>query len=983
MKGQFMNVRLGWFSRSSTWLLGSLLSVGALTSCAAPEAGEEGTASTEQAVKKAGEPAAVVASGCGYELTTGAYSSWPGGYQSWVQLDNRTGATGTAFEVLLDLGGGQLTSGSLAEFQALEGGYRVTEPSWLKYQTIPQGGNYRFQFLGAGDYPAVQPYLISVNGEKCDTEAPSVALVASHDFITESATLALTATATDNVAVRKVVFTQDGEVIAVDTQAPYEAQVDVTSALNGRHTFAATAYDPSENATTSSPARLLVAIDNKFFGTATDGAADFAHLLGTFDQITPGNAGKWGSVEATRDQMNWTELDTAHAFAKDNGLRFKMHTMIWGQQQPAWLASLPVEEQREEIEEWFAAVAERYPDLTMIDLVNEPLHAAPAYKEALGGAGATGWDWLITSFELGRKYFPKAELILNDYNILILPQFTSDYVALINLLDERGLIDGVGEQSHFLERAELPVVAQNLETLAATGLPLYVSELDVSFANDARQAQRMSELFTMFWNHPSVVGVTHWGHLQGRMWRPDAYLVRTDGSNRPALDWITCFTSGEAECPLPVYVAQPRVGDAAGLVLQAEEYDAGFGLLGLGDTTAYTDDGDWERFDRVVFQNTWDTIAVRYAKGSAGPSSLTIHLDSMDAAPVVTVPLPQTAGWGTLATQTIPMPALAGEHTVFVKYNGGYGVGNVDSIAFSSSTLGPNVIANGDFESNTNGWYSWSGTVSTTAQTAQKGSQSLIVSNRPGNGPAATTITSVVTPGTSYQVSFWVSIAGASQANVNLTQKIRCSGGSDQYSWLASPVAVQQGQWTELKGTLNVPNCTLAEVTIYAEGPGAGIDLLVDNVSARAPVTVNLIPDGTFESSVGGWFTWNGTLSTTALRAHGGARSLVSTNRTGNGPVARSLMGLVTPGKTYQVSFWVSVGNAASANVNLTRKLQCQGESASYSWVANPTAVTEGSWVKLIGTLAVPNCTLADALIYAEGPGAGVDVYVDDVTLSQ
>jgi len=196
-------------------------------------------------------------------------------------------------------------------------------------------------------------------------------------------------------------------------------------------------------------------------------------------------------------------------------------------------------------------------------------------------------------------------------------------------------------------------------------------------------------------------------------------------------------------------------------------------------------------------------------------------------------------------------------------------------------------------------------------------------------------------------------------------------------------VAVRQGQWVELKGTLNVPSCALSEVTVYAEGPGAGIDLLVDNVSVRAPVTTNLIPDGTFESSVGGWFSWNGVLSTTTALAHGGSRSLVSTGRTGNGPVARSLMGIVQPGKTYQVSFWVSIGNAAGASVNLTRKFSCQGLADSYSWVVNPTAVTSGGWVQLSGSFTVPSCTLTDALIYAEGPGAGIDLYVDDVTLSQ
>ena len=31
-----------------------------------------------------------------------------------------------------------------------------------------------------------------------------------------------------------------------------------------------------------------------------------------WDQLSPENAGKWGSVERTRDQMNWTALDAMH-----------------------------------------------------------------------------------------------------------------------------------------------------------------------------------------------------------------------------------------------------------------------------------------------------------------------------------------------------------------------------------------------------------------------------------------------------------------------------------------------------------------------------------------------------------------------------------------------------------------------------------------------------------------------------------------------
>jgi len=82
-----------------------------------------------------------------------------------------------------------------------------------------------------------------------------------------------------------------------------------------------------------------------------------------WNQVVPENAGKWGSVEGTRDVMNWGPLDEAYATARENGFPFRFHVLVWGSQQPNWVETLPPEEQLEEIEEWFAAVAERYPDM--------------------------------------------------------------------------------------------------------------------------------------------------------------------------------------------------------------------------------------------------------------------------------------------------------------------------------------------------------------------------------------------------------------------------------------------------------------------------------------------------------------------------------------------------------------------------------------------------------------------------------------------
>ncbi len=189
-------------------------------------------------------------------------------------------------------------------------------------------------------------------------------------------------------------------------------------------------------------------------------------------------------------------------------------------------------------------VCERYPDTDYIDVVNEPLHETPVYSNAIGGKGTTGWDWVIWAFEKAKQYCPNAKRILNDYNILNDNVATLKYIDIINLLKSRQLIDYIGEQGHNLETTSNNAISNNLDKLAATGLPILISEYDVNIAADADQKAKYESQFPVLWNHPGVHGVTLWGYRQGEIWATNAYLVRTNGTLRPAFDWLKTYVTG-------------------------------------------------------------------------------------------------------------------------------------------------------------------------------------------------------------------------------------------------------------------------------------------------------------------------------------------------------------------------------------------------------------------------------------------------------
>jgi len=269
-----------------------------------------------------------------------------------------------------------------------------------------------------------------------------------------------------------------------------------------------------------------------------------------WNQITPENETKWQSIEGNRrGTFSWTNADRSANYAKQHHFPFKFHTLIWGAQYPSWMDNLSTNEQYKAIVEWFDAVKKHYPDLEIIDVVNEAVagHQPAPYKAALGGDGRTGYDWIIKAFELAHERWPDAILVYNDYNTF---QWQIDqYITLVRALRDAGApIDAYGCQSHDLTDMSLTNFKSAMKKIQdALLIPMYSTEYDIGTSDDAKQLQRYKEQIPVLWEADYCAGITLWGYIYGRTWTTDGNsgLIR-NGTDRPAMTWLREYMKSDA-----------------------------------------------------------------------------------------------------------------------------------------------------------------------------------------------------------------------------------------------------------------------------------------------------------------------------------------------------------------------------------------------------------------------------------------------------
>lgn len=283
------------------------------------------------------------------------------------------------------------------------------------------------------------------------------------------------------------------------------------------------------------------------------------------ESITPGNELKPDSVldknaslalyensgDDTNPQVTLAAAKPILEYCQENNIPLRGHTLVWHSQTPDWFfkegysdsgAWVSKEKMIERMENYIKnvmeAIAAEYPDLDVYswDVVNEAWTDDGKPRQA-GSNNVTpntsAWvqvfgdnSFIEYAFKFARQYAPKGtKLYYNDFNEYM-PSKTAAIVDMANDLKEKGLIDGIGMQSHLdVSFPSASAYKTCLEKFAATGLDIQITELDVTTSDTSeagleKQAEYYSNIFDAIVEYKdSISAVVLWGVTDDQSWR--------------------------------------------------------------------------------------------------------------------------------------------------------------------------------------------------------------------------------------------------------------------------------------------------------------------------------------------------------------------------------------------------------------------------------------------------------------------------------
>lgn len=269
--------------------------------------------------------------------------------------------------------------------------------------------------------------------------------------------------------------------------------------------------------------------------------------------VVPEGGLKWDTVRPSEDRFDFYEGDKLLAFAEQNGMKMRGHTLIWYAAMPDWTSSIRGGKAAEKaLTKHIRTVVGQYKGrIPSWDVINEAIAEDPRGSDYLRPnlwLENMGKGYIESAFRRAAEADPKVQLVINEYDIeCVGEQFKNRRNALLrvvrDLRDRDAPIHAVGFQGHLKGEHEIDKegVSSFVAELKAMNVDVLVTELDVIdkfLSSDEKQrddviAGRVTDLLQAISDANRPTAILTWGISDRYTWVP-MYFTRDDGSpNRP------------------------------------------------------------------------------------------------------------------------------------------------------------------------------------------------------------------------------------------------------------------------------------------------------------------------------------------------------------------------------------------------------------------------------------------------------------------
>ncbi|MBR1392453.1 MAG: endo-1,4-beta-xylanase [Ruminococcus sp.] len=268
-------------------------------------------------------------------------------------------------------------------------------------------------------------------------------------------------------------------------------------------------------------------------------------------------------------QISFEKAKPVLDYAQSLKIPVRVHTLVWHSQTPTWFFKegydakgdwVTPEKMNTRLENYIKAYFEElvklYPDVDFYacDVVNEAWMEDGNPRKAGDNKvneGESAWvkvygdnSFIEQAFTYARKYAPEGcKLYYNDYN----EYMDNKLAAIVNMakdLKSKGLIDGIGMQSHLDVRTgsdafpSVGMYSNALDTYCSLGLDVQITELDATVPNNSgdeyfeAQAEYFRKIMSLAYSHKdNISAVIFWGITDDKSWRDYGQPLLFDGNN--------------------------------------------------------------------------------------------------------------------------------------------------------------------------------------------------------------------------------------------------------------------------------------------------------------------------------------------------------------------------------------------------------------------------------------------------------------------